>query len=319
MVYVFGEIQSPAEESVHLIEDMVRSQMIELATRARTISYLRNARYLTIEDVIYLIRDDRARVNRLRTYLSWKEVRKTARKEESSATKGGADVEIEDLEDDLVEKKAPRKEVIKLPWEPLTPFAEVLKNLPGRQNGAAPDEEEDDDELEAYEDSLQRLREADSVTRRMSKEQYVFYSECRQASFTYRKAKRFRDFLNTTAYLDLKPNEDVMDVLGFLAFESVRSLCVAALEIRDAAAGAENMVSTPEAKMEQDSTSKTTPAKPRAKSPPPEPWKAPPTLPLLPAHLLTAYSRLQRGQATKKAGGLRNWRGGVKRTKIALI
>jgi len=41
-------------------------------------------------------------VNRLRTYLSWKEVRKTARKEESSATKGGADVEIEDLEDDLV-------------------------------------------------------------------------------------------------------------------------------------------------------------------------------------------------------------------------
>jgi hypothetical protein len=45
-------------------------------------------------------------VNRLRTYLSWKEVRKTARKEESSATKGGADVEIEDLEDDLVGKSS---------------------------------------------------------------------------------------------------------------------------------------------------------------------------------------------------------------------
>lgn len=55
------------------------------------------------------------------------------------------------------EKKAPRKEVIKLPWEPLTPFSEVLKSLPNRQNGTV-DEEEDDDELEAYEDSLQRLR-----------------------------------------------------------------------------------------------------------------------------------------------------------------
>jgi len=156
-----------------------------------------------------------------------------------------------------------------------------------------------------------------------------------------------------------------MDVLGFLAFESVRSLCVAALEIRDAAAGvkridvlaalgpppptkptdvedkmdvddpdskpeettreadqAENtVVSSPEAK--PDESSMTTPAasnaKPRAKSPPPEPWKAPPTLPLLPAHLLTAYSRLQRDQVNKKAGGLKNWRGGVKRTKIALI
>lgn len=68
------------------------------------ISHLRSGRFLNIEDVIYLIRDDRARVNRLRTYLSWKEVRKTARKEESSATKGGADVDVEDLEDDLVGK-----------------------------------------------------------------------------------------------------------------------------------------------------------------------------------------------------------------------
>lgn len=178
-------------------------------------------------------------------------------------------------------------------------------------------------------------------------------------------AKRFRDFLNTTTYLDLKPNEDVMDVLGFLAFESVRSLCVAALEIRDAAAGvkridvlgapepirveaqedsqvdlmqvdekkddevddepseAEKMVTSPEPKADEDDTTAETNAsagnKARAKSPPTEPWKAPPTLPLLPAHLLTAYSRLQRNQATKKAGGLRNWRGGVKRSKIALI
>ena len=31
-VYVFGEIQSPAMETVNLIEDMVRSQMIELVS-----------------------------------------------------------------------------------------------------------------------------------------------------------------------------------------------------------------------------------------------------------------------------------------------
>lgn len=49
--------------------------------------------------------------------------------------------------------------MIKLPWEPLTSFAEVLKNLPNRAVGATNvEEEEDEDELEAYEDSLQRLR-----------------------------------------------------------------------------------------------------------------------------------------------------------------
>jgi transcription initiation protein SPT3 len=170
--------------------------------------------------------------------------------------------------------------------------------------------------------------------------------------------------LNTTAYLDLKPNEDVMDVLGFLAFESVRSLCVAALEIRDAAAGVkrvdemnlppltkdeiaqggedagagpmqvgddteekretgtdgygdvgetEKLLLSPSQQQAQGSLSQ------GQKKPVLEQWKAPTTLPLLPAHLLTAYARLQRAQAEKNGGGLRNWRGGVKRQKIALI
>lgn len=54
-----------------------------------------------------------------------------------------------------VDKKPVKKEVIKLPWEQLTTFSDVLKALPGRQNE---DEEEDDDELEAYEDTIQRLK-----------------------------------------------------------------------------------------------------------------------------------------------------------------
>lgn len=67
------------------------------------ISYIRASRFLSIEDVIFLIRDDRARVNRLRTYLSWKEVRKTAKKEQDSVAKGAADVEIDDLDDEIGE------------------------------------------------------------------------------------------------------------------------------------------------------------------------------------------------------------------------
>jgi transcription initiation protein SPT3 len=31
------------------------------------------------------------------------------------------------------------------------------------------------------------LQEADDVTRQMTREEYEHYSECRQASFTYRK------------------------------------------------------------------------------------------------------------------------------------
>ena len=44
--------------------------------------------------------------------------------------------------------------------------------------------------------------------------------------------KKFREFINTGAYLDVKPNDDIIDILGFLAFEVVRELCVGAVALK---------------------------------------------------------------------------------------
>ncbi|KAG9076543.1 Transcription initiation protein spt3 [Ceratobasidium sp. 370] len=118
----------------------------------------------------------------------------------------------------------PRKMTVKLPWDIETVYSEVL--------GAgvnAEDEDEDGDEVEAHEDTIARLREADEATRRMTREEYVHYSECRSASFMYCKAERFCEFINLPAYLDIKPNNDTIDILGFLVFEMVRALCAGGL------------------------------------------------------------------------------------------
>ncbi len=64
--------------------------------QARALAVRRGARYLTAEDLIFLIRHDRGKVNRLRTYLSWKDVRKHAK---DSGGDGGGGVEVETLED----------------------------------------------------------------------------------------------------------------------------------------------------------------------------------------------------------------------------
>ena len=79
-------------------ENLIRFSLSFQITRARLTSHLRASRYLAPEDLIFLIRDDRAKVNRLRTYLSWKEVRKNAKKDDQAA-RGGADIEVEDLDD----------------------------------------------------------------------------------------------------------------------------------------------------------------------------------------------------------------------------
>lgn len=90
-MFVFGEVQDPLPETVRLVEDIVRGQIIEIVTRARLLTHLRSSRYLSAEDLIFLIRDDRGKVNRLRTYLSWKDVRKKAKEDDE-----GGDVDVDE-------------------------------------------------------------------------------------------------------------------------------------------------------------------------------------------------------------------------------
>ncbi|KAG8218893.1 TFIID-18kDa-domain-containing protein [Butyriboletus roseoflavus] len=335
MMFVFGEIQDPNHETVNLVEDIVRSQLIELILQARALANRRGARYLTAEDLIFLIRHDRGKVNRLRTYLSWKDVRKHAK---DGGGEGGAGVEVETLEDGADDKLAAKaqKITIKLPWEISTIYSEVL-----RQSGHQSDDEEDEDDIEAHEASIQRLKEADDATRQMTREEYQHYSDCRQASFTYRKAKRFRDFLNLPPHLDLKPNDDTVDIVGFLAFEMVRSLTLAGLDVKK---------SLEESYLRDDYTpSSSSPLLGKRKAasmgmdggkrarrdggddedddaedaplptsslflPPPEARTA-----LRPEHIQDAFARMQGDWAHHRSAGMRNWRGGLVRTRVSLI
>ncbi|TKY90140.1 hypothetical protein EX895_000138 [Sporisorium graminicola] len=231
MMFVFADVVDPAPEVTKLVEDIVRSQTIEMIIQSRRLSQRRASKYLSSEDLIFLIRYDRAKVNRLRTYLSWKDVRKNAKDSGDSGGAPGGATEMDALDDptgmDGGAVKATKMK-IRLPWEISSIYSEHVLALPNADG----DEDEDDDDLEAHEASMQRLKDADEATRRMTREEYVHYSECRQASFTFRKSKKFREFINASAYLDVKPNDDIIDILGFLAFEVVRELCIGAVAIK---------------------------------------------------------------------------------------
>lgn len=326
-MFVFGEVQEPIPETVNLVEDIVRSQLIELIVQARALATRRGARYLSAEDLIFLIRHDRSKVNRLRTYLSWKDVRKHAK---DSGGDGGGGVEVEALEDGADDKLTAKaqKITIKLPWEIMTVYSEAL-----RQNGHQSDDEEDEDDIEAHEASVQRLKEADDATRQMTREEYQHYSDCRQASFTYRKAKRFREFLNLPPQLDLKANDDTVDIVGFLAFEMVRSLTLAGLAVKKSleesylreeysspvlgkrkhnglGGGAEKRrrEGSPD-----DDAEYTMPAN-SLFLPPLEDRKA-----LMTEHIQSAFARMQGDWSHNRSAGMHNWRGGLVRTRVSLI
>ena len=167
---------------------------------------------------------------RLKTFLSWKDVRKNAKE---SDDKGGADAaDFAGADDvggivagpqDVTSKPKTKRAKIRLAWD-VNSFYSVQ----------VPDREDDEDEEEEEQNyaTLQRLATADERTKNMTKEEYVFWAECRQASFTYRKARRFRDWAGFGLVTESKPNDDIVDILGFLTFEIVQTLTEEALKVK---------------------------------------------------------------------------------------
>ena len=78
-----------------------------------------------------------------------------------------------------------KKAKVGLPWDVSSFYSE---QVPERED------EEDEEEEEMNYITLQRLRKADERTKVMTREEYVTWSEYRQASFTWRKGKRFREW-----------------------------------------------------------------------------------------------------------------------------
>lgn len=182
-----------------------------------------------------LIRHDKPKLSRLRHFLQWKDVRKNVK--DSSEDKGDVGVDIAGDADapaaggmagptaGPAEPKKNKKARVDLVWDVPSYFSEAV---PAR------DDEEDEEEEEMNVATLARLKTADERTRNMSREDYMHWSECRQASFTFRKGKRFREWAGFGHITDSKPNDDIVDILGFLTFEIVQTLTEEALRVKAA-------------------------------------------------------------------------------------
>lgn len=304
MMFVSGETGEPNSETTLLLEEIVRSQVIEMLLQCTQLAHRRGSRTISTDDLIFLIRHDRAKVSRLRTYLSWKDVRKTAKENDKEGGGDPADLLVDEATTSAPAAgggggaeavgKRQKKSKIGLPWEVASYFAE---QVPERED------DEDEDEVEANFATLQRLKNADERTRGMTKDEYVHWSECRQASFTFRKGKRFREWAGFGTVTEAKPNDDIVDILGFLTFEIVQTLTEEALRVKEAeervkasGVGAGGRKRKRERGLFQGEEERT---------------------PVEARHVEEAFRRLQ--AARPKVRAMRNFGGGGGRTRLGLV
>jgi transcription initiation protein SPT3 len=131
----------------------------------------------------------------------------------------------------------------------------------------------------------------------------------------------------------LKANDDTVDIVGFLAFEMVRSLTLAGLTVKKSLEESlmrEDYASPVHGKRKTLGLGGPSEKRRRADSPdedveytlpvntlflpPPEARTA-----LRPEHIQDAFSRMQGNWSHRRSAGIHNWRGGLVRTRISLI
>ncbi|KAL2016435.1 hypothetical protein VTK56DRAFT_3522 [Thermocarpiscus australiensis] len=274
MMYVAGEAGLPSVETTTMVENIVRDQVVQVKNKiivADDLARRRGTAKFTTNDILFQMRHDPARLARLRNFLRWKQVRKKAKVRddeaaddvdmdevddlmegeaaESAATPDGADGDDgKNLNPDVSKPSAAVSEVSipPLPWSAISMFPHA-SDIPGLAASIDDLEGEADNSgdllLSAKSSSskpwlLARLIRDDERTRGMTAAEYARWTECRTASFTYRKKKTFRAWCGLGVLADYKSSEDVIEVLGFLCSEWVQTLTEGALAAKETEARA---------------------------------------------------------------------------------
>ncbi|XP_014668360.1 PREDICTED: transcription initiation protein SPT3 homolog isoform X2 [Priapulus caudatus] len=223
MMYSLGDCQKPVPESASVIEDIVHRQMIALLLKACDVAMLRGSKSIGIEDIIFLLRKNKVKLQRLIQHLAVKDLK-------SAALKGTSLEGEDDLKSDVKSIAAGvKKNKRQICYEFLSSIdntGELLELFV-------------EDEFDAVKQS--RNIRMDHMSRYMDSAQYLQFCLARQAGFTGRKYRinKFRDWLMQSIgdSLEVTPNALALDIIGYLAYETVAEIVDLSLIVkRDLAA-----------------------------------------------------------------------------------
>ncbi|XP_032228995.1 transcription initiation protein SPT3 homolog [Nematostella vectensis] len=210
MMYAFGDCRRPSPESAAIIEEIVHQQIASLIVRAAEVTNMRGGRFMSIEDIIFLMRRDKDKLKRLIKYLSFKDMKSKTQKQVSQD-------EDDVLDNAATELKGSKRRKISY---------DFLSSIDHTGDLVSLFDDEDIDEVKQ-----ERNERAERFARTLDHQQYLDFVECRQANFN-KKAGKFKEWLDCNSLIDMKPNTPVMEVFSYLAYETVAQVVDLALLVK---------------------------------------------------------------------------------------
>ncbi|KAM8858445.1 transcription initiation protein SPT3 homolog isoform 2-T2 [Spinachia spinachia] len=266
MMFALGDARRPPPETAALVEDIVHTQLITMLHQACEGASLRGSRVISPEDILFLMRRDKRKVARLLKYLQFRDFK-------SRLLKSLEDEDLPQETDRATGAPGPvaggnhrRQRLAQdfLLW--LDQTGELLSLAERREWDPVKQE---------------RMERLERQTRAMDQTQYAEFCESRQLSFA-KKASKFREWLDCST-LELKPTSITMEILSYLAYETVAQIVDLSLLVKQEMTAKTNAIShvissshihyhTPtEVKKDPDSPEATPPSTPGSSHPRPLP------------------------------------------------
>uniref|UniRef100_A0A8D2CNC2 SPT3 homolog, SAGA and STAGA complex component n=1 Tax=Sciurus vulgaris TaxID=55149 RepID=A0A8D2CNC2_SCIVU len=176
--------------------------------QAAEVSQLQGARVISPEDLLFLMRKDKKKLRRWLKYMFIRDYK-------SKIVKG---IDEDDLLEDKLSGNSNTNKRQKISQDFLNSIDQTGELL-------AIFEDDEIDEVKQ-----ERMERAERQTRSMDSTQYAEFCESRQLSFS-KKASKFRDWLDCSS-IEIKPNVVAMEILAYLAYETVAQLVDLALLVR---------------------------------------------------------------------------------------
>ncbi|KAL4233405.1 Transcription initiation protein SPT3 [Mactra antiquata] len=206
MMHGLGDCRKPLQESAILVEDIAQQQMMTLLYKASDVASMRGAKLIGVEDILFLMRKDKVKLRRLLRYMDMKDLKASIHR----STSVDDEESLDNAETKPQQTSRKRRKIC----------YDFLSSID--QTGELLDLFEDDTQDDV---KYERLLRADLKSRSLDPKQYLEFCEARQVNFSRKyKSQRFKDWLLTGVNLDVKPNLHALELISYLAYETIAQI-----------------------------------------------------------------------------------------------
>ncbi|KAK7576648.1 hypothetical protein V9T40_012934 [Parthenolecanium corni] len=208
MMFGLGDCPKPLEETAKVIEEIVLEQLNAILHQAEEVSNRRSAKVISPQDLLFLMRKNVLKLQRLISYLSLKDQKSVFQNGLSFSGTGDVDVDESAY---TVQTQSNRSQIC----------VSYMKEL-GVDISVDPSKQVFDPV------KVKRQMRADWMSRNLTAKQYSDFVKSRQLSFygKFRKTQKFLDWLSVKhgENITLKLRTSTYDILIYLAKETIAQI-----------------------------------------------------------------------------------------------